>query len=627
MAARASSKVSKSSSSPRRGSKSTKSRKTGSQDPRTPTLLDVAAERWRELGRRLRLSEPALDIGARLLRAELDPQEHARMMPGEPAGTSVRRGRLLDQGELETVAKGLIELEQRAVIVPVSSGEWLSAEIALDARVRGCCISGPAPVAAPSVNLEASAFPDRVRRDLAAAVDRIATEPRRFVVVLRGRPGSGRDTLASLLPAQLGTAITRRTPDELRGAFDALEPELSGKVALWDAAGLDPSPEDLRRAAAWLARSSTVAIAIVDPHQDAPELPEREIVLMEPEPRDVIERTEVWSRALASAPGAENAAGRLARRNRAAAGLASRAVRSIELDAGEDELVSRVERQLAVLARPSSLRGIVVEHPNVSMSRLVLETGNSAAVARVAVLAHSAPEDTDRRGVKAIFSGESGTGKTLAARAIATDLRLPLFRVDLATVVSKWVGETEKNLRLALDAAQSAGAVLLFDEGDALFAKRGEVQRGTDRYANMETSYLLQALEAQDGVVIVTTNMSQSIDSAFVRRFDVCVHFQKPTAALRAALWRQELGPAADDVSQQFVLRTLAAADISGGNIAGAARLARALAAHRGASRVSEDDLTTAIGSEFDKMGATVEAQGWYSRRSEACSSSSNAPN
>lgn len=579
-------------------------------------LADRVTRRWREAAARLRLSAVATDVGELLLKAELDPETRARVMPGEPSSIAVRRGGLLRASQApEPAAAGLVELERRGVVVQVSVGEWMSAEVALDARVRAACLCGAPSVEASPVAIERSAFPTRVRDELLRAIAAVKAQPTRYVVVLRGRPGTARGTGASMICAYVGTAACRRTPDELRGASDLLEPELSGAAAIWDAAGLDPSPEDLRRAAAWLARSPTAALAIIDPHHDAPDVPGRDVIVIEPEPADVVEREEMWRRALgAELDAGGRASARLARRNRAATGLASRAIRALGLQPGEGEtVVANVERQLAAFSRPSALRGIVVEHPAVPRSRLIVQPVVAAGVGRVIALASAAPEDSDRRGVKAMFAGASGTGKTLAARAIATELQLPLFRVDLATVVSKWVGETEKNLRQAMDAAQSAGALLLFDEGDALFAKRGEVQRGTDRYANMEASYLLQAFEAHDGVVIVTTNLMQNIDTAFVRRFDVCVHFQRPTPALRTELWRHELGAAVGDIAEQFIARTLSAADIPGGNIAGAARLARALAAHRGSSTVTEEDLKTAVGSEFEKMGATVEAQRWYS--------------
>jgi SpoVK/Ycf46/Vps4 family AAA+-type ATPase len=198
----------------------------------------------------------------------------------------------------------------------------------------------------------------------------------------------------------------------------------------------------------------------------------------------------------------------------------------------------------------------------------------------------------------------------MAARAIASELCLPLYRVDLSSIVSKWVGETEKNLRHALEAAESAGAVLLFDEGDALMSKRGEVTRGTDRYANLEVSYLLQAIEAHDGIVVVTTNLRVNLDSAFVRRFDVSVEFAPPTSQARLLLWMQELGPGAHELDEDF-MQGVSGAELTGGNIAAAARLALALARKRGSQRVGEQDISTAIGAEFLKLASAVQAAQW----------------
>jgi SpoVK/Ycf46/Vps4 family AAA+-type ATPase len=201
----------------------------------------------------------------------------------------------------------------------------------------------------------------------------------------------------------------------------------------------------------------------------------------------------------------------------------------------------------------------------------------------------------------------------MAARALATELRLPLYRVDLASVVSKWVGETEKNLREALSAAEAAGAVLLFDEGDALFAKRGEVSRGTDRYANMETSYLLQAIEAYDGVAVVTTNLKGNLDTAFERRFDVSIDFSLPTPRERAAIWQQELGEAGRALPEELLSDIARRADLNGGSIAAAARMARVLSRHHGRAAVIEQDLRAAVRIQLLKAGSSVQAARWAS--------------
>jgi ATP-dependent 26S proteasome regulatory subunit len=142
-------------------------------------------------------------------------------------------------------------------------------------------------------------------------------------------------------------------------------------------------------------------------------------------------------------------------------------------------------------------------------------------------------------GVTALFSGESGTGKSLAAEVLANDLGLDLYRIDLATTVSKYIGETEKNLRRVFAAAEASGAVLLFDEADALFGKRGEVKDGHDRYANLEVAYLLQRMESYRGLAILTTNLRSNVDRAFLRRLRFVITFPFPAAQERAEIWRR----------------------------------------------------------------------------------------
>jgi SpoVK/Ycf46/Vps4 family AAA+-type ATPase len=146
-------------------------------------------------------------------------------------------------------------------------------------------------------------------------------------------------------------------------------------------------------------------------------------------------------------------------------------------------------------------------------------------------------------GVAALFAGPSGTGKTLAAEVLAGALALDLYRVDLSQVVSKYIGETEKNLRQIFDAAEAGGVVLLFDEADALFGKRSEVKDSHDRYANIQVSYLLQRMEAYRGLAILTTNARAALDRAFQRRLRFVVQFPFPDAALRERIWRAVFPP------------------------------------------------------------------------------------
>ena len=205
------------------------------------------------------------------------------------------------------------------------------------------------------------------------------------------------------------------------------------------------------------------------------------------------------------------------------------------------------------------------------------------------------------KGVTALFSGTSGTGKTMAAEVIAQELQLALFRIDLAGIVSKWIGETEKNLDRIFDAAADSNAILFFDEADALFGKRSEVKDSHDRYANLEISYLLQKMESYDGLAILATNMRQQLDDAFLRRLGFTVIFPLPEEAERAriwaAVWPAEL-PRADDVD----LAAFARVRLAGGNIKNVVLSAAYLAA-AGGRPVGHADLVHGIRREFQKLG------------------------
>jgi SpoVK/Ycf46/Vps4 family AAA+-type ATPase len=201
-----------------------------------------------------------------------------------------------------------------------------------------------------------------------------------------------------------------------------------------------------------------------------------------------------------------------------------------------------------------------------------------------------------------LFAGDSGTGKTMSAEVIAGELGLDLYTIDLATVVDKYVGETEKNLERIFAEAAGVNAVLLFDEADAVFGKRSEVRDAHDRYANIESAYLLQRMESFDGLAVLASNLRANIDDAFTRRLDAIVDFPMPDAGLRRTLWDRCLGPyvpRGEDLDLDFCAQAF---EFSGGAIRSVAVTAAYLAADKGGP-VGMAELITAVHREYKKLG------------------------
>ncbi|MFJ2092647.1 ATP-binding protein [Streptomyces sp. NPDC087901] len=206
------------------------------------------------------------------------------------------------------------------------------------------------------------------------------------------------------------------------------------------------------------------------------------------------------------------------------------------------------------------------------------------------------------RGVSALFAGDSGTGKTMSAEVIAADLGLDLYTVDLATVIDKYVGETEKNLERIFTEAAGVNGVLLFDEADAIFGKRSDVKDAHDRYANVESAYLLQRMESFDGLAILATNLRANLDDAFTRRLDLVVDFPVPDPEQRLVLWERCLGPVlprGTDLDLVFCAENF---ELAGGNIRSIAVTAAYLAADSGGA-VTMSTLIHAIQREYQKLG------------------------
>jgi SpoVK/Ycf46/Vps4 family AAA+-type ATPase len=204
-------------------------------------------------------------------------------------------------------------------------------------------------------------------------------------------------------------------------------------------------------------------------------------------------------------------------------------------------------------------------------------------------------------GVRALFSGPSGSGKTLAARLLAASLKMDLYRLDLSSVVNKYIGETEKNLNQVFSRAEELDVILLIDEGDALLTQRTGVQTSNDRYANLETNYLLQRLEAFEGILIVTTNASDRIDTAFQRRMDVVVNFRAPDAAERWQIWQLHLPPAYA-IDQGLMEEIASRCALNGGQIRNAVLHASLLALNDGGV-INSAHLVAAVQREYRKSG------------------------
>ena len=273
-----------------------------------------------------------------------------------------------------------------------------------------------------------------------------------------------------------------------------------------------------------------------------------------------------------------------------------------EARVGLDELGRRVEPRATMddLVLPAQQRVVldeIVSH--VRQRALVHEEWGFSAVLRRGL------------GVTALFAGGSGTGKTLAAEVVAGTLGLDLFVIDLSQVVSKYIGETEKNLRRVFDAAERGGAVLLFDEADALFGRRSEVKDSHDRYANIEVSYLLMRMEAYRGLAILTTNMRKALDSAFLRRLRFVIEFAFPGPAERAEIWRRVIPPGAPADRLDFA--RLGQLTVTGGNIRNIALSAAFLAADEGAP-IAMRHMKAAARTEYVKLDRSLtpaEVAGW----------------
>lgn len=511
-------------------------------------------------------------------------------------------------------------------------------------------------------HLLGSRTPDAALRDLLGTADPLGwgdgTElaaalalGQRLVHLREGATGSGRllavDALARVgrEPLLLEAAVLAQQPDAEELARIAVrEVLLSGAgLVICDVAALAERPAVLRRLLDVRATVVTVGTVAWDPEwSDEPALR-----LRVPE-STVAERAGLWRHTLNGVGGGVGFAvsggvGVAAGVGPHAGDHAGAAATGATVDGGDDAMAAaapfrlrpeqvvraaRTARQLAVVSgslTPEHVRqgalgenGSALERlarritPAVAWGDLVLPPAVLGSLREISLRArHRERVLGDWRmrpgggrgiGVSALFAGDSGTGKTMSAEVVAADLGLELYVVDLATVVSKYIGETEKNIEKILSGATGVNAVLLFDEADALFGRRTEVKDSHDRYANLESAYLLQRLESFDGLCILATNLRANIDEAFTRRLDVLVDFPLPDADHRRALWDRSLGsalPREVDVDLDFCAEAF---ELAGGAIRSAAITAAYLAAADG-GRLAMAHVVTGVHRELRKLG------------------------
>jgi AAA+ superfamily predicted ATPase len=440
---------------------------------------------------------------------------------------------------------------------------------------------------------------------------------KRPAVLLWGADGTGKLAIAGRVCAELGLDLWQAPADLLPSKAD----EVDSFVQLWTresallGAGLYISAEDAEPATQRLVRrlaDEIPGVLFVGTSDRWPQTSSATVTLEVKKPEKE-EQRRIWNACLGElSAGLDDEVSRLVSQfdlsSSSIQAAAEEALLSVKN--GGHSLPSALWESSRVASRPKM--SDLAQHisPKARMEDFVLPEREKLLIRDIAI--HVRQRDKVYRewgwgansgsrglGIAALFAGESGTGKTMAAEVLANELDLDLFRIDLSMVVSKYIGETEKNLRQVFDAAEDGGAILFFDEADALFGKRSEVRDSHDRYANIEVGYLLQRMESYRGLAILTTNLKNAIDTAFLRRIRFVVNFPFPDEKSRAEIWRRVF-PKSTPLGNLDYDR-LARMNITGGSIRNIALGACFLAAEQNMP-VNMDHIKQAAKSEYDKM-------------------------
>jgi SpoVK/Ycf46/Vps4 family AAA+-type ATPase len=554
--------------------------------------------------------KPALHVETCADILQLEP---AALLRAISAGSAVRRGRVL-----------AIDADDLAATIEVYAPAlaWLLGDDGLHAPVAGLC-----ELVRPDVE-QGVVLPTAVAEVLDGLVGK-ASSDQDVAVVLKGPRGSGRRAAAHRLAAALGRPLlvipvpalltaekesrvhllgTALAAARLRGAV----PYIAEGDSLYNESG-DIAAEHANAVA------GVSGLVIVGSSGRGGHLEMRRAQFIVPMPRaELADRERAWQHALEARKADASHAAELGARYVIGPGAIAEVVSEAERYATAANVKLDLDTLEGAVSRRLSLRlgtfGAVVSRKAL-MDELVLPDDVIDTLRDMIAMVRERAQILERwgyqrhlgisRGVAGLYSGEPGTGKTMAASVVASELGLELVRIDLSAVVSKYVGETEKNLGRIFDEAQDSHAMLLFDEADSLFGKRTELKSAQDRFANLEVNYILQRMETFDGVSVLTTNAENSIDPALQRRLNFRIRFPEPEIEERERLWKQLLPPATGLHDGVDFLSLAERFDMTGGYIKNAIVRAAVIAARAGRSMVAED-LWAGAHHEYVEMGKVM---------------------
>jgi hypothetical protein len=538
------------------------------------------------------------------------PEPHwSALLPTGP----LRRWRLVDLGSGGSLTGSPLRIDERVL-------HYLAGLAHRDERLAGL-------VSTISVEPPRTDAHRRLTERVVASWRRLAEAGALPVIQLCGDDAAARRQIAAAACAELGLGLCSlpadlvpQGPAEIDGLARLWEREaaLGASALLVDAEDLEPTDAAAWRAVGRLLEQTSAAMLLATP-QRRPELRRRTVTFDVPRPSMAEQRT-LWQDSLSAVGQSVNGeverligqfsltAGAIDAAVGEALGNANTGIGRALWDACRIQARPRLDDLAQRIEPAATWRDLVLPEAQIGTLH---DIGRHVRHRARVYEGWGFGGGTRGLGISALFAGGSGTGKTLAAEVLAAELRLDLYRVDLIQVVSKYIGETEKHNKRIFDAAEEGGAVILFDEADALFGKRSEVKDSHDRYANVEVSYLLQRMEAYRGLAILTTNQKQALDAAFMRRIRFVVQFPYPDAEQRAEIWRR-IFPSAAPTHNLDPLR-LARLNVAGGNIRNIALHAAFLAADE-SEPIRMAHVFQAARAEYAKLERTLsesEVGGW----------------